>query len=259
MDFPPDLAETIARIERLRPSLAPTAALEMSTRLEETYQRAREEAIREWSRAMPDASRDARLEGLDCDRYNGDALKLARHYVERLPAVLSIGFTLAIHGPVGTGKTTLAWALARAITEAPEACKDAGPHGRWAIFGRSGFPPVNTVVGYTWQELMEAERADWRLKERAYPLHAATTPQWLVLDDIGVPGTLDETAQGLLLRLVDARYRKRRCTIVTSNVPLDPMAPGVLDQRIVDRLTESGRAFVLALLGPSRRQKRNGT
>ena len=259
MQLPPDLAETLARIEALHPTLKATAPAVTSPPSGQEYHAARAEAIREWVRAMPPAA-EREYADLASDEHNREALDTCDAYLSNLEAARDVGLGVVLTGPVGTGKTTAAWALARAIVEAEETGRDAGPDGCiWRTMGRGGPAPVNSVQVHTWCDLVEAEREDWRRETRRGPLRAANAARWLVLDDLGAPGTLDEVSQGLLFRIVDWRYKERRPLIVTSNLALDPGRPGPMDVRIVDRITDPSRFLVRVLGGPSRRQKRNET
>lgn len=149
-----------------------------------------------------------------------------------------LGINLYLYGAVGTGKTGLAWSIARYWVE-----QDIGP----AHF-------VNV------RELLAAAR-DYYSHGGNDPLQKIGEPQLedlLVLDDLGAERPTDWTRE-TIATLVERRYQAQANTIVTSNYSpsqlisrLDPR-DHIIGQRIVSRLIES--CTVVQVAGPDRRLK----
>ena len=129
---------------------------------------------------------------------------------------------LWLHGPVGSGKTGLAWSLLR--------------YQMVHEWEPGDF--VNT------RDLFADCRAYFSGKRDTDPLEGLDTVALLILDDVGGERPT-EYALDALGTLVERRYTAERCTIVTSNYSpsglirrlgrTDPIAA----QRIVSRLVES--------------------
>ena len=134
---------------------------------------------------------------------------------------------LWLGGGVGAGKTYTACAVL------------------WAIYGRY------RVVGRVWNAsditdaYRQASSPDYAGPWSAATLDAALTQApALVLDDFGAERAT-EFSTGKLYRVVDARYRERLPTIVTTNVD-----PGAIDPRIRSRLLSG---IEVRFSGPDRR------
>lgn len=141
------------------------------------------------------------------------------------------GANLILFGPVGTGKTGLAWSLVRAFC-------DKGVEARLLNFR-----------DYLWsvrQSFRENEPQDTR--PHSVPV--------LALDDLGAERATD-FARDELATLVEQRHKQNLPTIITSNYEPGDLAARlghdepVIGQRIVSRLTE--RAVQVRFTGIDRR------
>lgn len=164
----------------------------------------------------------------DDDGANQKLTDVCQRYVDRWPEMLKNGMGLLFYGGVGGGKTFLAGCVCNALLEQQvKVCA-------------TSFPRVLNVL----QTSMDRQKALDRLAQY----------QCVLLDDFGVErGT--EFAQEQLFAVVDARYRTKRPTIITTNLSLhDLESPQNLSySRIFDRLLELC-PIRLCVSGPSRRQ-----
>lgn len=149
------------------------------------------------------------------------------------PELVSEGRGLILWGPTGTGKTSLAIAIAyRAI--------------------QNGYEALFTTASELIDDLETATR-EGRLREA---LAAYTHPPVLVIDEVGYLAHPADAAN-VLFPVVNERYLKRRPMIFTTNKPLDAWGKVLHDpdlaEAILDRALERGR--VLYLAGPSYRTR----
>lgn len=135
--------------------------------------------------------------------------------------------SLFISGPLGTGKTGIAYGLARLLIERG----------------------TGVLIWYV-PDLLEAIKASWNdpsIQSEHEILDEATAAPVLVLDDLGSE-TATDWSIGTLALVVDRRYREERTIIATSN-----LSPGGLlghmrndnGRRIVSRLNEMCEELVL--------------
>ncbi|MBA2707403.1 MAG: ATP-binding protein [Gemmatimonadaceae bacterium] len=171
--------------------------------------------------------------------------KIDRSMVERALSSEFIvdGRNLILLGPNGAGKTMLAKNIARQ-----------------AIF--AGF----STLFYTAAELLDLLAGD-SAELRRKRLRDLTQPWLLVIDELGYLA-YDDRAADLLFLLLDARYKKRRSVIVTTNLRFQdwqqvfPNATCVVT--LVDRLTHHADLLPIDALSFRSResreeaQKRNG-
>lgn len=162
------------------------------------------------------------------DGTNSRLSEVCRKYVERWPEMREKGIGLLLYGGVGSGKTFLAGCVCNALLEK-----------RVRVCATS-FPRVlNTLQAvFDRQEMLD---------------HLAQY-SCLLLDDFGVErGT--EYAMELLFAVVDARYRAKRPTIITTNLSLHDLEnpQNLAYGRIFDRLLELCPVR-LCVSGPSRRK-----
>ena len=162
------------------------------------------------------------------DGANPKLTAVCKKYADRWPEMLENGMGLLFYGGVGSGKSFLADCVCNALLEQQvKVCT-------------TSFPRVLNVL----QTLMDRQKALDRLAQY----------QCVLLDDFGAErGT--EFAQEQLFAVVDARYRAKRPTIITTNLSLhDLESPQNLSySRIFDRLLELC-PIRLCVSGPSRRQ-----
>lgn len=162
------------------------------------------------------------------DGANRKISEVCRKYVDRWPEMYEKGIGLLLYGGVGGGKTFLAGCICNALLE---------KHVRVCA---TSFPRVlNTLQA---------------LFERQETLDRLARYQCLLLDDFGVErGT--EYAQEQLFAVVDARYRAKRPTIITTNLSLHDLEnPRSLEYaRIFDRVLELCSVHI-CVSGPSRRK-----
>lgn len=164
-------------------------------------------------------------------------------YAETWPAMAKRGTNVVLVGPMGTGKTGLACAIANAVI---------GTHQGTAMF----------ISAYG---AVRHQRDTWRVrgKTETEALADLTTPDLLVLDEVGVQMGSD-SEKLMLFEVLNARYAERRPTILLSNLPVESyavgddtrqMRPGLrqfLGERVWNRYADDG-SFVLACDWPSLR------
>lgn len=164
----------------------------------------------------------------DDDGTNPKLTAVCKKYVDNWPQMYQNGMGLLLYGGVGGGKTFLAGCVCNALLEQQvKVCA-------------TSFPRVLNVL----QTSMDRQKALDRLAQY----------QCVLLDDFGVErGT--EFAQEQLFAVIDARYRAKRPTIITTNLSLHDLEnPQNLSySRIFDRLLELCPVR-LCVSGPSRRQ-----
>lgn len=164
----------------------------------------------------------------DDDGANQKLTGVCQKYADRWPEMLGNGMGLLLYGGVGGGKTFLAGCVCNALLK------------KQVSVCATSFPRVLNVL----QNSMDRQKALDRLARY----------QCVLLDDFGVErGT--EYAQEQLFAVVDARYRAKRPTIITTNLSLHDLEnPSNLSYtRIFDRLLELC-PIRLCVSGPSRRK-----
>lgn len=153
---------------------------------------------------------------------------VCQKYVDRWPEMLENGMGLLLYGGVGGGKSFLAGCVCNELLK------------KQASVCATSFPRVLNVL----QNSMDKQKALDRLARY----------QCVLLDDFGVErGT--EYAQEQLFAVVDARYRAKRPTIITTNLSLNDLEnpQNLAYSRIFDRLLELC-PIRLCVSGPSRRK-----
>ena len=146
-------------------------------------------------------------------------------YAAKLPDVKTKNIVLS--GTVGTGKTCLASAVARATVEGGKSCKFLSAY------------EFNT-------EMLSCHTSP--IAERADKLHDVLTADLLVLDDLGTEPRLQNVTIEYLLLVLEERVRAGLCTIITTNLGAD----GILSrygERIYSRLSDKIHSKFFTLSG----------
>ncbi|MDT8070949.1 MAG: ATP-binding protein [Terriglobia bacterium] len=163
-------------------------------------------------------------------RYRGASLE---QFEERAANFVRLWLTmptdgLFVTGPVGTGKTHLACALARTAIDLGKRVSFVRCCDLYAEIRRT----FNDETGSTEGDILD---------------RYASAPI-LVLDDFGA-GSLSDFERRTALDIIDSRLNHRRPTVVTTNLALTRIRE-VMDERIASRLS-SFTPF--RLIGPDRR------
>lgn len=164
----------------------------------------------------------------DDDGANPKLTAVCKKYVDSWPDMLENGMGLLLYGGVGSGKTFLAGCVCNALIE------------KQVTVCATSFPRILNTL----QNSMERQTALDRLSRY----------QCVLLDDFGVErGTEYATEQ--VFSVVDARYRAKRPTIVTTNLSLKELEnpQNLSHSRIFDRLLELC-PIRLCVTGSSRRK-----
>lgn len=150
------------------------------------------------------------------------ALKAAQSYAKQFTARLTSGTCMAFLGKPGTGKTHLAVAIARDISE----------KSYTALYVKT--------LDYI-RLVRDAWAPDATMRELAV-IQQFVDPQLLILDEVGVQyGTDGELVQ--ITDLLDKRYLELKPTLVLSNEDR-PGLKRYLGDRAFDRLRENGGELV---------------
>jgi DNA replication protein DnaC len=157
---------------------------------------------------------------------------------------------LWLAGPVGVGKTGLAWAIVRELAErSVRRFYELDEELR-------GTAPAARVLFVNWRDLLADYRASIGSDAEFPLLERVRRVAVLALDDLGSERPTD-FARDALATLVEHRYQRELPTIVTSNYPVAELSARlghdepVIGRRIVDRLADGARG--LRFEGSSRR------
>lgn len=175
-----------------------------------------------------------RYAGADLGALQGPGVKKALKYVEHFEGRASEGRGLLLLGGVGTGKTTLAVAVAKGIIR---------KHLRSVRFVTAPdlLQEVRAAFG-------KGDGAEERLRD------AVREAPVLLLDDLGAEKVTDWVREELYC-LVDHRYRELLPTIITSNYTVEELEERI-GERTVSRLVEMCDGILLD--GADRRKARKG-
>ncbi len=151
------------------------------------------------------------------------ALAVCRAYAERFDEVRGRGNCLLLVGGPGTGKTHLACAILSEVI-------------------RAGHTGLFMSVSAALRMIREAysPRAQ-RSESESFAL--LTTPDLLVLDEVGVAIGNESKRRSMLFDVLNTRYAEMRPSILIGNLTATEMA-AYLGERITDRLLELGSATV---------------
>ena len=173
----------------------------------------RDRVARYRSVGMTDASLRAAV--FENDRFGGHEVEVARRYVQHWEQMRRQALGLVLWGPVGSGKTFLAAAIANALL-------DKGVSVMMTSFGRilGGMPGIAT-----------GEQNRYIDSFNAFDL--------LVIDDLGAERETEYVSE-LIYTIIDARYRARLPLILTTNLKLADMKnpKSLVKQRIYSRVLE---------------------
>ncbi len=148
-----------------------------------------------------------------------------KKYVEKFPA--SKCKTLVFSGGVGTGKTCLASAMARAVVE-------------------KGYA-VKFVSAYEFCSLMLTVHTS-PISERNALLHDVLTCDLLVIDDLGTEPMLKNVTVEYLLLTLEERQTKGRATIITTNLSGENIL-NRYGERIYSRLSHKQYSMIILMQG----------
>jgi DNA replication protein DnaC len=162
------------------------------------------------------------------------ALEVCQEYAEGFDRVRLKGSWLLLVGGPGTGKTHLACAILASVI-------------------RAGHTGLFMAVSSALRTIRDAysPRAQ-RSETEAIAL--LTTPDLLVLDEVGVAIGSEDTRRAMLFEVLNTRYAEVRPTILIGNLTAAEME-AYLGERIMDRLLELGSATVPFTWPSYRREK----
>lgn len=148
----------------------------------------------------------------------------------------SLEWAVVIHGPRGSGKTTLAAAVMRRAV--------SNPSVRWI-----DWPSFLTTLADSWtSDVTEAEL-----------IGAATRADLLVLDDFGFEARNDnarEWQRRAAFEVIGKRYNAKRPTLITTELDAGGMADRI-DRAVVSRLFEGTKWIDLSRVGDRRVWRRS--
>jgi DNA replication protein DnaC len=179
--------------------------------------RTREAATRRLWAGMPKRFRGVSLERKPICDISDEAMRDLRTYLADVGARLDAGEGLWLHGPNGTGKTSIAMLVAR---EAIKAGRSVAAYSLPALLGRIR-ATFDAEHGTPYLTLFE------RL----------TSIDLLVLDDLGAERHTEWVLEQLYA-IVNERWAEERAVVITTNLR-DFELEAQLGQRTVSRLAES--------------------
>ncbi len=160
---------------------------------------------------------------------NGKISSTLKRYVERWEEMRKENMGILLYGSKGTGKSFYASCLVNAMEEK-----------------RKSSAIVSTA------SIMSTMQSSWDKQEI---IDALCKLQLLALDDLGAERDTSYSAE-LMYSVIDARYRSRKPTVVTTNISLEDMKTetDLWRSRIYDRIIEMCPITIL-MAGESRRGK----
>ena len=161
------------------------------------------------------------------DGINQKVSNFCRKYIDRWPQMLENNIGVLFHGPVGTGKSFFACAIANELLQ---------KHVPTTI---TSFPRLLNL-------LQDSNNRQWLLD-------CLGNYKLVVIDDLGVERETSYAAEQIFA-VIDARSRAKLPTIITTNLTKQEMEnqPSMQYRRIFDRVREMCPAVVL-IDGQSRR------
>lgn len=158
----------------------------------------------------------------------GEVVAGMRSYVDNFPAHGRRGEGVVLFGPPGTGKDHLAAALCIAIYDRYPKWR-----GRNSIQFESGLNLYQDI-----RDAMKHGQTEWAI---AKPLIDASL--LLLSDPLPPRGPLTDWQAGILLQIIDARYRNLRPTIVTLNIANGAEGDERMGPQTLDRLKDGALSF----------------
>ena len=185
---------------------------------------------RSLSAVIPRRYRDVAFDRQPVTEIDPQIVAATRRFADTIDRKLDAGRGLWFMGPVGTGKTTLAMLVSKAVLKA----------------GRS-------VAIYSLPRLLNEIR-DTHRAERSHVdlLDRLTAVDLLHIDDVGAERTTDWVLEELY-SIVNARYEDQRSMVITTNILDREALCEQITERTVSRLTEM--CDELPLVGHDRRME----
>lgn len=175
---------------------------------------------------------------------------------QEVEAIYSTRKGLYIHGPVGTGKTYIAYAIKHYLENGEAYIGSAGGSGASdgnAGGGGGGTVKPRRIQFYNATELLADIRHDFDATDPFSKKHVADrileSRQLLIIDDLGAEKPSEWVAE-TLYRIINHRYEHELPVVITSNLSLDQLAQRLGD-RTASRLAEL--CEVIELTGRDRR------
>jgi DNA replication protein DnaC len=167
-------------------------------------------------------------------------IDICKKYVENFEKVASIGRSLLMVGTTGTGKTHLAYSIAKAL-----------------ILQKSNlleyitYTPIKTIFDGVKATFNDKSNYYYQKKDKLLEYYEKST--LLIIDEVRTK--LDSSFESeVLFELIDNRYNNLRPTIMISNLSLEELK-GCVDVRVIDRMLEN-RGIILNFEWSSHRGKR---
>lgn len=155
------------------------------------------------------------------------------HYRQGLATVDSGGIVV-MYGAHGTGKTRMAWEIARKCT--PQDAHFAVGGIGWNA-ARKDRPAIYTTAVGLFLEIRDTFRADSEFSEMRV-IKKYTDAGLLVIDEVQERGETDFENKKLTT-IIDARYAYERPTILITNYSREKLA-ATLSPAVLDRIRENG-------------------
>jgi DNA replication protein DnaC len=160
------------------------------------------------------------------------ALTLTREYAANFPHIRARGDCLLLVGGPGTGKTHLACAILGSVIA-------------------QGYSGLLVPVGEALR-LIRSTYSPGAIRTEVEVFETLTSPDLLVLDEVGVAIGDDRKRRAILFDVVNARYGAMRPTILIGNLTAPEMEV-YLGERIMERLMDVG-SITIPFTWPSHRR-----
>lgn len=152
------------------------------------------------------------------------ALKVCRSYVENFRQCLAQGASMVMMGDVGTGKTHLACAIVKAISE------------------KYWFSTTYITASRMYRALKATYDKNSKAKEQDV-INEFIARDLLVIDELGISYN-SQAEKIMLFDIINGRYEINRPTIIITNIMDKEKLQEWLTKPVYSRLTERGRAIV---------------